>query len=100
MPDSSTTVADEIRHSLKWLTRATVALYIILIAVTLYFIWDARRTKDAVCAFRADLVERVDASEAYLADHPEGVFGLSAAQIRSSLDGQRRTISALSSAGC
>lgn len=89
-----------LRRGLRNLQVATAVLYVVLILAVGYFWWDSHRTKDAVCSFRSDLVARTAASEKYLADHPEGVFGLSAAQIRSSLDSQRRTIAALGGAGC
>lgn len=89
-----------VRRALRTLQIATVVLYAALILASGYFWWDARQTKHAVCAFRTDLQVRVDASEAYLVDHPDGFLGIPAAQIRSSIDGQRRTIVALAGAGC
>lgn len=90
----------DLQRGLRWLTRSTVAVYIVLIVVSLYFWNDARETRRAVCAFRDDLGERVAQSEAFLADHPEGFGGISTAQIRTSLDGQRRTITALAPLDC
>lgn len=60
----------------------------------------ARGNQDALCALRHDLQDRVAVSERFLAEHPEGALGLSAKTIRTSLDGQRRTIRALSELSC
>lgn len=96
-----------LQRSLRWLTRATVVLYVVLITAIAYTYHDLAQKQDSlastragVCAFRADLESRVKASEQYLADHPGGVFGLSPAQLRSSLDGQRRTVAALQAVTC
>lgn len=51
---------------------------------------------DAICTFRADLIRRVETTERYLENHPEGFAGIPRATIRKSLDDQRQTIEALS----
>lgn len=53
-----------------------------------------------VCALRDDLRKRVREGEKFLAQHPQGAFGFTAAQIRSSVAGERRTISALAGVSC
>jgi hypothetical protein len=54
----------------------------------------------ALCSLRHDLEDRVKTSEAFLAKHPEGFAGISAATIRSSLAGQRSTVLALHALDC
>lgn len=54
----------------------------------------------ALCALRHDLEARVKSSTDLLATHPEGLAGIPAATIRTTIDGQRRTILALSGLAC
>lgn len=59
-----------------------------------------QRTNLGVCALRRDLTVRVKAGEDFLRQHPHGVAGISAETIRNGIDGQRRTINALSVLRC
>ena len=61
---------------------------------------DARVTVKSLCALRADFKKRVATSEDFLKDHPEGFAGIPAATIRSTVDGQKRTIRALGGLRC
>lgn len=54
----------------------------------------------ALCALRADLERRVEASEDFLDAHPEGFAGITAAQIRMGVQNSKRTIEALSILDC
>lgn len=58
------------------------------------------RTNDALCTFRADVQQRLDNTEAFLADHPQGIPGVPTATLRQSLDAQRRTVKALGGLPC
>lgn len=58
------------------------------------------RTNDALCTFRADVQQRVDNTEGFLIEHPQGIPGVPAATLRQSLVGQRRTVTALSGLPC
>lgn len=55
---------------------------------------------EALCALRADLQARVNSSTDFLAKHPHGVSGISAATIQASIDNELRTIHALSPLVC
>lgn len=57
-------------------------------------------TRRALCALRLDIEQRVEGSRKFLADHPGGFFGYSASAIRVSLEGQERTVAALSDLSC
>ena len=61
---------------------------------------DAKQTTAALCALRSDLERRVATSEAFLAEHPHGIPGISAKQIRDGIRNQERTIRALSGIDC
>lgn len=100
-----------VQRSLRWLVRATIVLYVALLLVG-YAAWhDSQRKSDqiaglattsnsALCALRGDLESRVTASEQFLINHPEGFAGISPASIRTSIDGQRRTIVVLAQLKC
>lgn len=60
----------------------------------------AQQATAALCALRDDLQTRVDTGQDFLKAHPRGAFGLSPATISTTLDGQRRTINALSVLRC
>jgi hypothetical protein len=54
----------------------------------------------ALCTFRLDLQQRIDSSRAFLKTHPGGIPGISAAQIKSSINSQQRTVNALANLNC
>ncbi len=55
---------------------------------------------DALCVFRDDLEIRVDASRAFLFQHPEGFAGIDATTILESINQQQHTVDALASLNC
>jgi hypothetical protein len=62
-------------------------------AATVYYTYtQSQNNRDALCAYRADLTSRVQQGEAFLKTHPEGFAGISAAQIRVTLDNQKKII--------
>ena len=61
---------------------------------------EGRQAHDAICALRADLVNRVAAGRQFLADHPQGIPGIPAATLQTSIDGQVKTIASLSEVDC
>jgi hypothetical protein len=60
----------------------------------------ATTTTTALCALRGDLERRVARGQTFLQEHPRGIPGFRPAFIRSTLDGQARTIVALSVVKC
>jgi hypothetical protein len=66
--------------------------------VKIYF--DGRQTHDALCTYRNDLVTRVIAGNKFIAEHPEGLAGLTVKQLASSVNQQQRTILALKGLNC
>lgn len=60
----------------------------------------AQQTHDTLCVFYEDLNTRYTDGLKFLADNPEGIPGISAAQIQQSLDNQQQTLEALSGLGC
>lgn len=61
---------------------------------------DARVTTSALCALRNDLKVRVASSRSFLAEHPNGIPGISAKVVRDGIANQERTIAALSNIDC
>lgn len=60
----------------------------------------AAMTAGALCSLRSDLEQRVRSTEDFLRDHPRGIPGIPVATLKTSLDGQRRTVNALGSLDC
>lgn len=60
----------------------------------------ATKAATALCLLRHDLKDRVASAEQFLKNHPQGLAGIPAATIKSSVDGQRRTVKALSILKC
>lgn len=61
---------------------------------------DQRSTTRALCALRGELQTRVIAGDMFLRAHPQGIPGISARVIESSLSGERQTIRALRFIAC
>lgn len=54
----------------------------------------------AICTLRADLQRRIADGRDFLEDHPDGIPGISAADIRRSIAGQEATLKALHVRNC
>lgn len=62
---------------------------------------EGAQAKSGVCALERDLERRVRGEIVFLRDHPNGLPGIAtAAQIRTNIANQRRTIKALRDARC
>ena len=111
MPDTDPTIRAAILHSLKVLSRWTMALFLsILLVFGLQLYQSARQraqiarvadhTLDALCTFRLDIQRRYDAGVDFLVKHPDGIDGISAADIKRSLDNQKSALDALKQLPC
>lgn len=105
------TIAEQLQLALRNLTIATVVVYLVLIGFGILGWVEAanrrsdlaqvvRSTNSALCALRIDLEVRVASSEDFLVAHPEGIPGISRADIEQSISNQLRTITALASLEC
>lgn len=92
--------AAALRKSLRRLVVATIVLYVVFFAAGAKVYLDGRKTTKSLCSLRTDLQVRVDASAKYLADHPEGIPGISPKMIRDGIANQQRTIQALRGLTC
>src|SRR4029453_9862499 len=111
MPDQDPTIREAILHSIKVLSRWTLALFLSILLVFGLELWNAaqqraavarvaEQTLDALCTFRLDLQRRYDDGVEFPGEHPEGIPGISAADIQRSLDNQKATLDSLSGLPC
>jgi cytoskeletal protein RodZ len=63
---------------------------------------DADQSSDtsALCSLRADVKQRVSSGKAFLKTHPDGILGISAASLQSSVTNSQHTVTALASLVC
>jgi hypothetical protein len=103
--------AKEIKRSINTLVVATLILYALLAGAGFVAYNNAQDSRNdiakvaasthrALCTLRGDLVQRVTDTAKFLATHPDGIAGISAAAIQQSLDNQQRTIDSLDSLKC
>lgn len=59
-----------------------------------------REAHDAICTFRADLARRIDETRDFLKAHPDGLAGISAADLERSIAGQESTLRSLTIRNC
>jgi len=107
----NTSISGELNRGLRVLTVATVVLYLVLATIGVVGYLDgahrraeiaelADKTHAALCVFVDDLERRVEISEQFLKDNPNGIPGISDETIQTSIDNQLRTIDTLSGLGC
>lgn len=86
----------------RWV--ANVLILLVLLGVGIYSFRESTRAESALCALRHDLELRVERSEQYLDDVEEGrrepIPGLTALDIRRSVDSNETTIRALDGLDC
>lgn len=100
MVDKSVDIGRSIKRALQFLITATVVLYLGLGGLT-YWAWQGQQTNhDALCTFRGDLEKRVANSRDFLKENPEGIPGIPAMTLRTSITNQESTIAALSDLSC
>ena len=111
MPTTLPPVAAQLKRELRLVSIATVVLYVVVLA-TLVFVWfdskstdatlrrETVRTTNALCTFREDLARRARETQNFLAEHPEGIPGISANTLRQSVINQQQTVNALQDLDC
>jgi hypothetical protein len=58
------------------------------------------KDRQALCTLRADLRERVNQGQTFLASHPHGLLGIPAGTLRVSIANQQHTLTALQPLDC
>lgn len=86
-----------VRRTLRILVALTVVLYVALGGLGAFVLINSEANRRALCTLRADLQVRVGQAQQFLDHHPNGTF---ADGIRQSIEGQMRTIKALSGISC
>jgi hypothetical protein len=91
----------------KWYRRALSAWIVLFTAVVIWQVGQNRdharegqQAHDAICALKGDLVRRIEASQDFLAKHPNGIDGISATDISINIANQQLTLDALSPVRC
>ncbi len=88
------------------LTGTAVSFVVAALLVGLVFREQNRQSREgviaktALCAFKADLQERIDGSLSFLARHPHGFAGVDVAAVRVSIANQQATLRSLSVLKC
>jgi hypothetical protein len=111
MTPGAAVAVKEIKKALRIMEVATVVLIVLMMALVILGYADSTSQRDAIrqtsvqshtalCSFVDDLEQRVASSEDFLAEHPNGIPGLSVEVIRTSLANQRQTIESLSDLKC
>jgi len=111
VPDKDPDIRIAIFHSIRLLGVWTAVLYgVVALALVAGLIFansqrnDLRDVQDetvtALCTFRDDLQRRYDDGIKFLVNHPEGIPGISAADIQRSLENQRATLKSLAELPC
>jgi hypothetical protein len=95
------------KHRVELSFIAVVAVSFLVLVV---MAWQIKATRDlaaqgeeahvALCALRVDLERRVQASQDFLREHPEGIPGIPTATIKQGIDNQKKTIDALGFLEC
>jgi hypothetical protein len=98
----SSAVADSLRKTLRLLVIATIVLYLVMVGIGIKIWQDGKATTDALCTYRADLITRVNASIAFLSEHPDGLpeAGVTAKSISDGINNQQHAILALADLNC
>ena len=84
---------------------AALFAYLLIVGIAVFYIVLSERTVSdqnhrALCAFRGDLDRRVADTRAFLADHPHGIPGITAANLELSIRNQEATIASLRFVQC
>jgi hypothetical protein len=101
----------EIKKALRLMERATVGLIVVVMGLFIIGYVDSANQRvaiketstqshNALCSFVEDLKTRVQTSEEFLAEHPNGIPGLSVEVLRTSIRNQKMTIESLSNLRC
>lgn len=79
---------------------AAVVVLLLQVGTNRHLTRDGKQAHDALCVFKADLGQRVNASREFLTTHPQGIPGIPAAVIRTSVMNQQATLDSLSALTC
>lgn len=93
-------VANDIKRNLRILIGFTVFLYLAIGGLVWWVYTQGRDNTHSLCAIRAEAQNRVSEGNKFLLQHPDGAFGFTAQDIRSSIDDSLSTVQALDNLNC
>jgi hypothetical protein len=91
---------ETLRRSLRRLVTATVVLYLGLFSLGYYIYTVSRNNTDGLCTLRNEAATRVQTSQEYLIDHPNGSKEIPLGVIKLSIANSQRTVDALRNIRC
>lgn len=100
MPPTTDTVIQSIKTRLTVLTITVVFSCLTVIGGAAYVFFSLGETQNTLCVFRSDLQSRVNEGNKFLANHPNGFGGISAATLKISIENEERTLEALGGLSC
>jgi hypothetical protein len=100
-----------LQTSLRILTATVAVVFLLIVAVGVFAWFEAAKqrrqletvavsTANALCVLRRDLEVRVENTQEFLDENPDGIPGISSAQIEMSIRNQQETIEALADLRC
>jgi hypothetical protein len=92
--------AKELRRTLRILIGLTVVLYVVMFASAVYTYRLGQKNTRALCTIRKNAADRVEQTQTFLQDHPNGVGGISVLDLRRSLTTYQNTVIALNDVDC
>jgi hypothetical protein len=92
--------ADKFHRKFNILIVTTVVLFAGLFGIAGYVYSLARNINEGICAVRSDSERRISQTKDFLIEHPEGFAGISAAELKRSMENTQRTVNALSEVSC
>jgi CHASE1-domain containing sensor protein len=78
----------------------TTVLYLFVLGLTGYAYVQGQRNTKALCTIRKNADDRIEQTQQFLQDHPNGVGGISALDLRRSLQTYQNTVKALQDIDC
>lgn len=100
LSDPAIHTAKELRRDLRILIALTVVLYIVVVGIAGYTYIQGQRNTKALCTIRANAADRVEQTQSFLQDHPNGFGGISPLDLRRSLATYQNTVRALQEVDC
>lgn len=85
----------------RWTSELAVLVGVVIVIAGVFKVYQtADNVHKAVCALRADRVKSIEESVKFVHQHPNGIPGISRADIERSIEQQRVTVRAFSFADC
>jgi uncharacterized protein HemX len=100
LSDPALHTAKELRRGLRVLMALTAVLYVVMLGVAGYTFRQSQRNTKALCTIRANAADRVEQTEQFLRDHPNGLNGITVLDLRRSIQTYQNTVRALNDVKC